>query len=63
MLDEAKNYLRMIQIKNLQRYVDKEYKKHGLTEEVLLKQVEVNRLRHEHDISDKSNRVHEEFVQ
>lgn len=63
MMDKATQYLHKIQIQNLQRQVDKDYEKHGLTDEVLDKQLEVNKLRHKHDISDKSNRVHEEYVQ
>ena len=47
----------------MQKEVDKLYDKHGLTDEVLDKQLEINKLRHEHDISDKSNRVHKSYVQ
>ena len=60
---KAKTYLHKIQIKNLQRYVDKQYKEHGLTDEVLKKQIEANKLRHKHDISDKNKRLHERYVQ
>ena len=63
MMDKATKYFHKIQIKNLQRYVDEQYEKHGLTDEVLEKQIEANRLRHKHNISDKSNRLHEEYVQ
>ena len=63
MMDKAKNYLHKIQIKNLQRQVDKDYEKEGLTDEVLDKQLEVNKLRRKHNISDESNRLHETYVQ
>ena len=63
MLDKATKYFHKIQIKNLQRYVSEQYKKEGLTDEVLQKQLEANRLRNKHDISDKSNRLHENYVQ
>lgn len=63
MMDKTKNYLHKIQIKNLQRQVDKQYEKEGLTDEVLDKQLEVNKLRHKHNISDESNRLHENYVQ
>ena len=48
---------------DLQKLVDKQYEEEGLTDEVLEKQLEVNKLRHKHNISDESNRLHEEYVQ
>lgn len=63
MLDAAKKFFHKIQINNRQHYVDKLYEKEGLSEEVLNKQVEVNSLRHEYDISDESKRVYDRFVQ
>jgi len=47
----------------MQKEVDKLYDEHGLCDEVLDKQLEINKLRHEHDISDKSNRVNGDYVQ
>lgn len=47
----------------LQKEIDDLYKKEGLTDEVLDKQIYVNKLRNAHDISDKSNRVNGEYVQ
>ena len=46
-----------------QKEVDKLYEEHGLTDEVLDRQIEINKLRHAHDISDKTNRVNGEYVQ
>ena len=63
MMDKATKYLHKIQIKNLQRYIDEKYEKEGLTDEVLDKQLEVNKLRHKHNISDGSNRLHKNYVQ
>lgn len=63
MMDKAKAYLHKIQVKNLQKLVDKQYEEEGLTDEVLEKQLEVNKLRYKHNISDESNRLHEEYVQ
>ena len=37
--------------------------KYGLTDELLDKQVEINKRRHELDISDKDKLVYEDFVQ
>lgn len=47
----------------MQKEVDKLYDKYGLTDEVLDKQIEINKLRHEHDISDESNRINKKYVQ
>ena len=63
MIDKAKRYLHHIQIKNKQRVINRLYDKEGLTEDVLKKQVEVNNLRHEHDIPDETSFVYEDFVQ
>lgn len=47
----------------MQMEVDKLYKKEGLTDEVLNKQVIINSFRNEHDIPDSREHVYEEFVQ
>lgn len=46
-----------------QKELDKLYEKDGLTDEVLDKQIEINRLRHAHDIPDETEKVHEDYVQ
>lgn len=46
-----------------QKEVDELYEKHGLTDEVLDKQIAINKLRHAHDIVDESEKVHEDYVQ
>lgn len=60
---KARNYLRKISFKNKQRAINKQYAKEGLTDEVLLKQVELNQLRHKHNISDETKQVYDNFVQ
>lgn len=63
MMDKAKRYLKVIQIKNKQRVVNKQYKEEGVTDEVFEKQLEINRLRNKHDISDSSKRINGKYVQ
>lgn len=46
-----------------QKEVDCLYSENGLTDEVLEKQIEINRVRNREDISDKNKRIYEEFVQ
>lgn len=62
-MNKAKRFLKKIQIKNKQRVIDKKYDEEGLTDEVLDAQVELNQLRHEHDIPDSSKKIHENYVQ
>ena len=47
----------------MQEEVDKQFLENGLTDEILDKQLEINKLRHEHDISDERNRVYKNYVQ
>ena len=52
-----------VHLRNQQRALNKKYAEEGLTDEVLDKQIEINRLRHEHDIADESKKVYGDFVQ
>lgn len=46
-----------------QKKLNKEYKKYGLSDEVLDKQIEINKKRHKYNISDKNERIYENWVQ
>ena len=50
-------------LKKKQEEVNQLYEEHGLTDEVLDKQIAINKLRHAHDIPDESENVHEDYVQ
>ena len=50
-------------LNELQSKCDKLYEENGLTDEVLDMQIMINKLRHEHDIPDESEKVYEDFVQ
>ena len=64
MEDKATLYQKKIQLKNLQRQLNKDFKEQGLTDEILERQVELNRRRHELDIPDElEETLHEEYVQ
>ena len=61
-----KNPIRIIQAWNINRKqadLNKKYELYGLTDEILDKQVELNKKRHELDIRDKNNVIYEDFVQ
>ena len=63
MLDKPKKFLKVIELKNKQRSVDKQIEKEGFTDEVLEAQIEINKERSKHDIADSKKYVHEKFVQ
>ena len=46
-----------------QEELNKKYAAEGLTDEVLDEQVKLNQLRHEHNITDESELIYEEYVQ
>ena len=46
-----------------QKEVDKLYAEQGVTDEVLTKQTEINRIRNKESITDKKQRIYENFVQ
>ena len=46
-----------------QKEIDALYEEHGLTDEILDMQIELNQKRHEQDIPDRSKIVHENYVQ
>lgn len=52
-----------VQLRNEQRVLNRKYEKEGLTDEILNKQIEINKRRHELDIADESKRVYGNFVQ
>lgn len=56
-------FIKKTNLRNKQREVDKLYEKEGLTDEVLEKQIEINKERHKHDLPDENEFVYEKFVQ
>lgn len=50
-------------IKFIQRYIDKKYEKHGLTDEILKQQIKLNQLKYKHNIIDPNEVVYDNYVQ
>ena len=48
------NFLKKISLSNKQKQINKMFEEEGLTDEILRKQIEVNKKRNEHDIHDPS---------
>lgn len=63
-MDENELYKVKLHLKNQQRELNKRFAEEGLTEELLDKQIELNKLRHERDITDDlEETLYEDFVQ
>lgn len=65
-----KEFTEKIHKKNIGRKLDKQqaevdelYAEQGLTDEVLEKQTEINRIRNKENITDKKQRIYKNFVQ
>ena len=65
-----KEFTEKIHKKNIGRKLDKQqaevdelYAEQGLTDEVLDKQTEINRIRNKENITDKKQRIYKNFVQ
>lgn len=58
-----KNKLTAIKLRLKQKLVDREYKKNGLTDSVLNKQLAINKERRRKNISDPTKKIYENFVQ
>ena len=63
MMDKGKKFLKIIQLKNRQRVLNRKFANEGLTDEVLREQLEINDLRNKYDIPDASNTVFDKYVQ
>ena len=50
-------------LKRKQEELNELFRKDGLTDEVLDKQIAINKLRHAHDIPDESEKVYKDYVQ
>lgn len=62
-MNKLSKFVKRVQFRNRQRKINKQYKKEGLTDEVLDAQVTLNIERHKHDISDRTERVYKNYVQ
>lgn len=55
--------IRQLNLKRKQSKLNREYKRYGLTDEVLEKQIAINAERNKYNIPDESNFTYENFVQ
>ena len=52
-----------ISLEKRQKELDEKYAEQGLTDDVLGEQIQINQLRHEHDLPDEEKMIHKEYVQ
>ncbi len=62
-MDDIERTKLEVQLRNQQRILNKKYAEEGLTDEILDEQIKLNKLRHEYDITDESEKVYGDFVQ
>lgn len=63
-MDDNEKYMLKLELEKEQHDLNIKYRNEGLTDEVLDKQVELNRLRNKYDIPDDlEEKLHEDFVQ
>lgn len=62
-MDDIERTKLEVQLRNQQRVLNRRFAEEGLTDDILDKQIELNELRHKHDIADESKKVYEDFVQ
>lgn len=52
-----------VELETMQEVCNELYEQEGLTDDVLDLQLQINKLRHKHNISDEKNKIYENFVQ
>jgi len=59
----VKKFLFRKYIKTKQNRLNNKYAKKGLTDDILEKQLKINKFKHKHNISDENSRIYKNFVQ
>ena len=57
------DFIKKVNLRNRQRYINRKYAKEGLTDEILNLQVQLNKERNELDIMDPTEEIVDGFVQ
>ena len=62
-MESDEKYIKSLEFQQEQKKINEMFDEEGLTDEILMKQVELNKKRHESDVHDPNEEVHENFVQ
>ena len=56
-------FIEDLKLRNRQRYINKMFEEEGLTHQVLNEQIKINKKRNELNLTDKSEVIHNDYVQ
>ena len=59
----SEKFIKKINFRNRQKEINRMFEEEGLTDEILMKQVRLNKERHDEDIHDESEETYREYVQ
>lgn len=60
---DSEKFIKQINIKNRQKSINKMFEEEGLTDEILKRQIQLNKEKHNEDIHDKNEEIYKEYVQ
>lgn len=59
----SEKFMKKINLQNRQKQIDKMFEEEGLTDEILKRQIQLNKERHKEDIHDSTEEIYKEYVQ
>lgn len=59
----SEKFIKKINFRNRQNEINRMFEEEGLTDEILMKQIRLNRERHDEDIHDTNKETYKEYVQ
>jgi len=62
-MEDDEKYIESLRLQNKQQAVNEMFEEEGLTDEILIEQVELNKKRHECDVHDPNEETYEKYVQ
>jgi len=62
-MDSDEKYIKSLEFQRKQKRLNEMFDEEGLTDEILMEQVELNKKRHECDVHDPNEEVHDNYVQ
>ena len=60
---DSEKFIKQINLQNRQKAINKMFEEEGLTDEVLKRQIQLNKERHKEDIHDPNEEIYKEYVQ
>ena len=60
---DSEKFIKQLNIKNRQKSINKMFEEEGLTDEILKRQIQLNKEKHKEDIHDKNEEIYKGYVQ